>query len=367
MKRCAMLIAALSALSITWAQEASSLGAGGSLSSEPFASWAEARQGGSTAGWSYGSSTTLGLELRARGEKARAEASFEAAVLTGTAAGEAWAVAGSSLARRDELLLPMYTASAAAPETLVAARVRSLYVKYDAPWASVLAGRQVINYGRGVLWNPADIFTELDLSGLSPVRRGSDALRLLVPLGQTEGLDLVAVPASAPADGRYALRGSGVIGSLDGAAIAAHDGAKKAWLLGADFKTDLELGVVGDAVYEIPDAGGGELRAVAGLDYSFGFLVVALEYYYNGGGALADPFFPGRHNGYASLSLGATELASISAVAIVDLEAGTGSLLLLASLNLAQNADLELFLKGSRVTGCDGYAASSGMGIVVKF
>ena len=74
----------------------------------------------------------------------------------------------------------------------------------------------MVNYGRGALWSPTDIFTELDLTGLSPVRLGTDAARVTVPLGNTSGLDIVAAPTLAPADGRYALRLGGLVGDVDG-------------------------------------------------------------------------------------------------------------------------------------------------------
>ena len=62
-------------------------------------------------------------------------------------------------------------------------------------------GRQVINYERGALWSPTDIFTALDLTGLSPVRLGSDALRASIPIGATGGFDLVAAPGTSPSSG----------------------------------------------------------------------------------------------------------------------------------------------------------------------
>ncbi len=117
--------------------------------------------------FSYGSITDLELALSAKGEKARAEATISAQMLTGTAAAIAWSTAAAGLARPDELMLPAYSAaSPSMPETVFGARVRTLYVKLDEGAFSALAGRQVVNFGKGVLWSPVDIFDELDLSGL---------------------------------------------------------------------------------------------------------------------------------------------------------------------------------------------------------
>src|SRR5208283_4296885 len=262
-----------------------------------------------------GSTTTLALALRAQGERARAEASGETAVLTGASALAAWAEQASGLARPDELLVPAAPPAASDPQTLVAFRLRTLYVKLDLDWSSLTAGRQVINYNRGVLWCPTDLFNELDLTGLSPVRLGSDALRLAVPFDATAGLDLAAAPVTAPADGRYSARLSGLVAGIDGALTSARAG--KGWMFGADFKADVEIGIYGDAAYTLADSGqAGALRAAAGADWSIGDFVMAAEYYYNGGGAEADPLFPGVHNAYVSLVWNATELFSLTGTLI---------------------------------------------------
>jgi hypothetical protein len=386
MTRCAMLFAVLASSAAAFAapanaapataQDAASFSLGGSLTTEPYAAYAGSGAF-AAADLSYGSSTSLGLDLEAKGDLARAEASLETAVLTGAAAQAAWAVAGSPYARTDELLLPAWSSGSPAPETIVAARVRTLYLKLDLDWASLTAGRQVVNYGRGALWSPTDVFTELDLTGLSPVRRGTDALRLVLPFGATEALDLVAAPTAAPADGRYALRLRGLVAGADGALMAARDGAGGGTVVGADFKADLELGLYGEASYELYDSGGsGTLKAAGGADYSFGDFIVAAEYYYNGGGASSDLLFPGSHNVYGSITWKASELFSLSGNLVWDVSDESGACTLLASESVAQNASLSGFLQygfgqssyglgfGSGGSAC---SAEAGLEIEVKF
>lgn len=324
------------------AEDAASWNLGGSVIAQPYAAYT--RNGSLDAGdFSYGSTTTLSLDLRARGERARAEGSGEAAVLTGSSAQAAWSASASGQARPDELLVPAFLPSAPAPATLLAVRLRTLYLKLDLDWATLAAGRQVVNYNRGVLWSPTDLFNELDLTGLSPVRLGTDALRVAVPLGATGGIDLVAAPTTGPADGRYAARVSGLIAGIDSALTAARTG--NGWAFGADFKADLEIGFYGDVMYAMPDSGqAGSFRAAAGADWSIGDLVMAAEYYYNGGGA--DTLFPGAHNLYASLLWKATELFDLSGTVIWDITDQSGTALLLASLSAAQNATFQAYLKG---------------------
>jgi hypothetical protein len=336
----ATLLAAASAI----AEDSWTLG--GTVASQPYAAYS-GPAGFDASKLYYGSSSSLGLELEAKGDRARVYASVEAALLSGVAAEVAWAVAASPYARPDELLLPA-SPTGSGDATALAARLRALYLKLELGPASLTAGRQVVNYGRGALWSPTDIFTELDLTGLSPVRLGSDALRLGLPFGDTAGLDLVAAPKLAFSDGNYALRVRDLVGGVDGALIAARDGERSGTVVGADFKADLELGLYGEASYELFDSGAkGILRAAGGTDYSIGDFILAAEYYYNGGGSAADPLFPGSHNVYGSLTWKASELLVVSGTLVWDASDGAGTGTLIASYNATQSATLGAFLQAS--------------------
>ena len=341
---------------------------GGSLLVQPLGSYASST-------FSYGSSSTLGLDFKAGGGRARAEASIEAAVLTGASASLAWLVAATPFGRPDEVLLPAPPGSG---DVALAGRIRTAYGKLDLDWMAFTLGRQVVNYGRGTLWSPTDIFTELDLSGISPVRRGTDAMRATLPIGQTAGFDMVAAPTLAPGGGRYSARANALIADvLDAAVVAARDGADKGWVFGGDFKTDIEVGLTGEAVYFQPDSGGwGWVRAAAGVDWSVGDFILAAEYYYNGGGGAADLLFPGTHNAYASVTWTPSELLQASLTAIADVGQATGSATLLVRVSAAQNADVTTFLQAGNGTagygisygvGGEQWTAQAGLGLEVKF
>jgi hypothetical protein len=381
-RRAARAILAIAAAALTCAgaqaaaQEGSAFTLGGTAEARPFARYSGSFAGGpggfDWAGMSYGQATSLGLELAASGTRARAAASIEAALLTGAAAADAWAAAGALGAGTAGLLVaPAYVAGPA-PATLLEARVRTLYVKLDYDWFSLTAGRQVVKFARGAIWNPTDPFTELDLSGISPVRRGSDALRLSFPLGATGAFDLVAAPSPGFSTGRYAARLSGLLGGVDGALLASRDGAAGAWSLGMDFKADLILGFDGSALYTLPDSGGaslgsGYLRAAGGADYSFGDFVAAAQYCYNGGGASADPNASGSHNAFLSLSWRASDFLSLTASLIDGLSSGSWSATLAASLDAAQNAALAAYCRLLRSPGPEPWLAEAGLSIKVSF
>ena len=387
MKAFAILLAALVSAAAASGQETTAAAApagaehapwtlDGSLLVQPLAGYAG---GGSwsTSNLSYGSASTLGVTLRAGSGRARAEASVEGTVLTGSSAATASAVAASPYGRADELLVPATGAGSAGQDAALAARIRTLYARLDLDGASFTAGRQVVNYSRGSLWSPTDIFTELDLAGISPVRRGTDALRLTVPLGVTAGLDAVAAPTLTPGDGRYSLRANALVGDVDAAVVAGRDGSLRGWLFGADFKTDLEVGLTGEAIYDLPDSGGaGWVRAAAGVDWSTGDFVLAAEYYYNGGGASADLLFPGTHNLYGSVTWSPSELLQLTLEVIADVRGAAGTSTLTARVSAAQNADVTAFLQAGNGNagygigygvGSASWTAQAGMGLEVKF
>jgi len=341
----AFLVMAFLAAGGMGAQEGSGPAFGGSVRAQAYASYS----GSGTAeesDFGYGSSTTFAIDFDSSGSRSRASASLEAAVLSGEAARAAWLRIAAGQVPTDEFFMPESRPDAG-PDLLAAARIRTLYVKLNGDWYSLTAGRQVINYERGALWSPTDLFTELDLTGLSPVRLGSDAIRLTLPLGATAAADAAAAPSSSPSEGRYSARLSALLLGVDGAVTVARDGAARTTLVGADFKADLELGVYGDAVYALPDSGGpGSVRAALGADWSLGDFIVAAEYYYNGGGRAADGLFPDTHNLYADLLWRLTEFSSLSASSILDLSGRSGQATLLSSFSAAQGTTVSLYLQG---------------------
>lgn len=357
------------------AQGASGMALGASVESLPglTASWAE----GAEPTWAWGSTTsaTVDIGYRGRGDgvAASAGASFEASVLTGAAVDTALALAAGGRLPADEAFAPSL-AEAAGSEILAAFRVRTAWARLDWGWASFTAGRQILNYGRGAVFSPVDIFASLETRGLSTTRRGIDSLRLKAPLGDTGLLDLVAAPGSEPDAGRYSLRASGLLApGLDAGALAAWSGGDDEFIAGADFKLDLGASFHGEALWLHPagsDLGGSgdHLRASAGLDWSLGDLIFLAEYYWNGGvPAVEDPLLAGEHNLYAILSWQASELFVLSASVTWDVTDATGSSLLVASWDAAQGARLAAWLRAGRTQGPAPWYAGAGLALTVSF
>ncbi len=349
---------------------------GGTMEARPFVRFSAQSEGFFDTA-DYGSVTGISLDIDAKGPGARAYASLEASLSTGAAASEAWAAAALAnmpgFEAGDLLMAPAYSEGETAPSRLVQARIRALYVKLDRDWVSLTAGRQIIKYQCAALWSPTDVYTDLDLSGISPLRRGLDALRLSFPLGATGELDLAWAGDANFAEGRCSARLSGLVWGIDAALIGYRDGRPGAagggsWNAGLALGADIGLAIDAEALVTLPDSGDSWLRAALGADYSIGRLVVAAEYYYNGGGPQADLATPGTHNAYLAVSLKAAELLSIGAAGIVGLSNDTWKTSCTATISAAQNADLGCFIMLSSSAGAwDTTILDSGISLTVKF
>jgi len=321
---------------------------GGSVTGQAFAiGLRDASAGGISLpdGWSWGSATTLSAGLGIKGQRTRAEASFDAAALTGAAAATVLATATSPVSG---------LVAAGTSEGALSLRLRTLWAKIDLDWASLQIGRQVVNYGRGALWSPEDIFASIDLSGATPDRLGSDAIRLSLPLGVTSGLSVVASPATDPAKGRYATRLFGELFGVDSGALGAWDGEAGRIYAAADCKFDLGASFYAEGLWSVDPASaealaGSWTRIVGGLDWSAGDFVFAAEYYFNGGGATAitdvDAQFPDRQYLYATGLWSFSDFGRLSLSATADLAGmaeggGPWRLTAGASLDASQNATL---------------------------
>lgn len=306
------------------------------------------------ADFSWTAASALELELRAAGEGARAEAAFRATLLNGSAARALLALAAlspypaSPFASGGALVVPLTSE----PDAVLLLELRSLQLRLDLGDARLRAGRQVVNFGRGQAFSPADVFARRDLSGLSPARAPADALRLSGPIGQLGGWDLVAAPRAVPEDGTYAARAWAWAFGVDGGLLAGRDGRRGDWLAAADFQFDLGATFRGEALLRYSDSGDARASAMAGLDWSLGDFIMAAEYYRNGDGAAGAvplsgvPGADSEHYLFATLGWQMGDFATLAASALADLDEGLWAPALSLAVDATQNADLVLALRG---------------------
>jgi hypothetical protein len=200
--------------------------------------------------------------------------------------------------------------------------LKKLYLAVYTPYADLSAGRMIINYGRGTVFSPVDLFSAVDTADLGLGRTGTDALRVLLPLGDFSGLDLVATLGTSTGEGIAGGHLYGNLAGIDAGASAFGVGladGNGVMVAGLDFKGDLELGVSAEAVTRIPvldwqpDDSDAVYSLMFGVDYSFsGVWFVDAEYLWNlrTGEAYAVGTFRSGHTLFGAVSWKPDELTA---------------------------------------------------------
>lgn len=213
-----------------------------------------------------------------------------------------------------------------------------LAVKVKLPWADVTAGRQVLSWGSGRLWNPTDLLSPFAPTDIDrEVRRGVDAVRVSVPLTQTAQLDALWLPLPDLAEHGGVVRAQVNAAGFDIAPSAAK--YVRDLVFGLDVSGDVgPVGVHAEAAYTYAlDDDERFVRAVAGAELRpKDRLVLVGEYHYNGWGAprasdylavartervaRGEVFGAGRHYAGIVASYLHSELLTFQTLAIANLQ-----------------------------------------------
>lgn len=217
------------------------------------------------------------------------------------------------------------------------------------PAVDLTIGRQAIGWGRGVLFGAVDLFAPFTpLEADREWRRGVDAVRADVKLGDRTSVDAIAAPGDSVDRSAYAARLRGYAGKADLEIV----GGRRARDLFSGAATSAAVGdaeIHGEvAVFRTPAVPGSDafisarsvVKAVAGGSYRFGVgagLLMYAEYHYSGFGAdspggmlaqLQDPAFQERYlrgdtqilGRHATAVLGAYQLSPEASLSTLWLE-----------------------------------------------
>lgn len=256
---------------------------------------------------------------------------------------------------------------------ILGAEMDRLWLRYTAGPLSLTAGRQAINWGRGLAWSPADLFASLMAGNPGATRSGSDALRLAVAMGETGSAEAVVAYGESLFESRYGARLSGTLSSADMGLAATWEPATAMASYAVDLRLDGALGLWAEASWRAPMASvtAGKLEALAGLDWSLGRLSIAAEYRFAQSWLeISEPpaAWPGRQLLFARASFPVNELVTLSMSAISDLEAGLHSVNASAGLDVAQGTRLDAWLSGGNGLPQNGQKAGVwSAGLLVRY
>ncbi|MCC6811434.1 MAG: hypothetical protein IT381_28655 [Deltaproteobacteria bacterium] len=220
-----------------------------------------------------------------------------------------------------------------------------LAVKIALPFGDLIVGRQVLSWGTGRIWNPTDVLSPFPPTAIDrEVRRGFDAVRLLVAIGDVTQLDLLYLPQLVPAEMGAVARFRTNTGDWDWS--LSFGKYVRDLVIGADLAGDLgPVSIHAEGAYTIELAGLGAgavnvgehfFRGVVGAEVKPSEkLMLALEYSYNGYGTTdaaryatvlasarvvrGEIFGAGAHQAALAMSVLAHDLLSLQLAMLVNL------------------------------------------------
>lgn len=248
------------------------------------------------------------------------------------------------------------------------AEVKKLYLSVYAERFDLSVGRMILNYGRGTVFSPVDLFAGIDLTDLSFGRTGTDAARLQIPLGAVSGLEAAVTLPYGIQELTGGIRGFGNLAGWDFGLSLFRDGSSLrgggegsgVLVCGLDFKGDLVLGFSGEAVVRFPwdgeglSAEGVTASLMAGVDYSVGGKwIFDLEYLANLGEGSRTGTFRGDHTLFGSVTFQPDLLTSLVLYGIVRLEDPSWQVMFTATRSVAARVNLTGYLSwsGGDMTG----------------
>jgi hypothetical protein len=140
---------------------------------------------------------------------------------------------------------------AAGPTWRLEHNLDRLAVRVALPFGDLTVGRQVLSWGAGRFWNPTDVLSPFPPTAVDrEVRRGFDAARLAIALGELTQLDLLYLPQRRFEDMGGVGRIQTNVGGWDGA--LSFGKYVRDLVLGADLVGDLgPVGVHAEGAYTL--------------------------------------------------------------------------------------------------------------------
>jgi hypothetical protein len=241
-------------------------------------------------------------------------------------------------------------------------QVDRLALKLALPFGDLTVGRQVLSWGTGKLWNPTDVLSPFPPTVIDrEVRRGFDAVRLAVALGDVTQLDLLWLPQPKAEDHGGVARFQTNVSGWDVSVSAGK--YVKDLVFGADVVGDVgPVGVHAEGAYTVELLGLGTGSVSVGEHFFRGVVgamarphekvMVVAEYAFNGFGTndpaklaavLASPrvlrgevFGGGMHQAALTGSFAASEVLSVSLTALGNLADPSALLIPAAEYSLTQ-------------------------------
>jgi hypothetical protein len=230
--------------------------------------------------------------------------------------------------------------------------IRKFYLSVYLPFADITFGRQIINFGKGYVFSPIDVFSSIDVTDLNLRRRGSDIGMASFPIGNLSGIDLVVQLPFLNQSYSSALKCFTSVGGWDLSIVGIYrnrskdSGLYNETVLGTAFKGDLGVGTYGEAVVSIDHGVKNPFfEGMLGLDYSIGNrMLLMAEYLYKQNDITGSPW--GKHNAFGSVQFTINDIMNVSGNIIHNFEDRLTTGTVQYFYNILQSVNIVAYIRG---------------------
>lgn len=238
--------------------------------------------------------------------------------------------------------------------------LRELYLAIYPEFADISIGRQIINFGKGIVLSPIDIFTSVDVTDLNFKKSGSDVVNIKIPVGMLSGIDIIKeIPVSRKKHSTAVKAFTNLMGfDLDLIGIYRHK--EKETIFGAALKGDIVAGVYGEVVQHLShERNKSYIEFMAGSDYSMlnNDLLFNIEYSYNGYRNVLDSVslqsfmkmgksLVKKHYSFFNVNYSVNELLSLSGNILCNIQDKAAIGTLIGRYSILQNVYTTIYLRG---------------------
>ncbi len=231
--------------------------------------------------------------------------------------------------------------------------LRKLYLSMYLPFADITLGRQIINFGKGFVFSPIDVFSTVELYDINFRRRGTDIANIRIPFSDLAGLDITTELPFIDDNFSTAAKLFATLFDFDFSLIGMYRNASAdadfddEAVFGLTFKGDMEIGLYGETVVHfLTDSRDVFFEGMLGADYSIKdkwyFMAEYLYKQYDWSNSIW-----GEHNLFGSIRYNINDLMNVSGNVIYDFEHESTLGILQWYYNILQNVNTIIYIQGT--------------------
>ena len=231
--------------------------------------------------------------------------------------------------------------------------IRKLYLSMYLPFVDITIGRQIINFGKGFVFSPIDVFSSVELFDINYGRRGTDIANIRIPFSDLAGLDITTELPFIDDNFSTALKLFATFFDFDFSLVGMYRNAdtradfEDEAIIGLTFKGDMEIGIYGEVVtHVLTDSKDVFFEGMLGADYSIKdkwyFVAEYLYKQYNWSNSIW-----GEHNLFGSIRYNINDIINVSGNVIYDFQHEATIGILQWYYNILQNVNTIIYIQGT--------------------